>query len=82
MARVDQAWHSGAQWLAMSDRGPFSPFPTTPSGSIELEEDPPTPLPFVDPERDLDAVREMAATRRVLLAEIGKRIVGQERQPV
>ena len=63
----------------MSDRGPFSPFPTTPSGAIELEEDAPTPLPFVDPERDLDAVREMAATRRVLLAEIGKRIVGQER---
>src|ERR671937_379869 len=34
-------------------------------------EDPgPTPLPFVDPERDLDAVREVAATRRVLLADI------------
>ena len=45
-----------------------------------IVEDPgPTPLPFVDPERDLDAVREVAATRRVLLAEIGKRIVGQER---
>ena len=40
----------------------------------------PTPLPFVDPERDLDAVREIADARSaMLLAEIGKRIVGQER---
>ena len=67
-----------SQWLAMSDRGPLSPFPESPSGEIDLE-DAGTPLPFVDPERDLDAVREVAATRRVLLAEIGKRIVGQER---
>ena len=56
----------------------MSPFPESPSGEIDLE-DAGTPLPFVDPERDLDAVREVAATRRVLLAEIGKRIVGQER---
>ena len=62
----------------MSDRGPVAPFPETPS-EIDLEDPGPTPLPFVDPERDLDAVREVAATRRVLLAEIGKRIVGQDR---
>ncbi len=63
----------------MSDRGPFSPYPETPSGELVVEDPGPTPLPFADPERDLDAVREVAATRRVLLAEIGKRIVGQER---
>jgi len=63
----------------MSDRGPASPYPETPSGEITVEDPGATPLPFVDPERDLDAVREVAATRRVLLAEIGKRIVGQER---
>jgi len=46
----------------------------------EVVEDPgPTPLPFVDPERDLDAVHEVAAVRRALVAEIGKRIVGQEK---
>ena len=37
-----------------------------------------TPLPASDAARDLDAVREVAAARRALLAEIGKRIVGQE----
>src|SRR5262247_2581116 len=63
----------------MSERGPASPYPDSPSGEIVVEDPGPTPLPFVDPERDLDAVREVAATRRVLLAEIGKRIVGQER---
>jgi MoxR-like ATPase len=68
-----------SEWLAMSDRGPLSPYPESPSGEITVEDPGATPLPFVDPERDLDAVREVAATRRVLLAEIGKRIVGQER---
>ena len=63
----------------MSDRGPFSPYPETPSGEIVVDDPGPTPLPFVDPVRDLDAVREVAATRRLLLAEIGKRIVGQEK---
>jgi MoxR-like ATPase len=65
--------------MAMSDRGPLSPYPESPSGELVVEDPGPTPLPFADPERDLDAVREVAATRRVLLAEIGKRIVGQER---
>jgi MoxR-like ATPase len=37
-----------------------------------------TPLPASNAERDLDAVREVAAARRALVAEIGKRIVGQE----
>jgi MoxR-like ATPase len=37
-----------------------------------------TPLPASDAARDLDAVREVAAARRALVAEIGKRIVGQE----
>ena len=63
----------------MSDRGPVAPYPETQSGEMVVEDPGPTPLPFVDPERDLDAVREVATTRRVLLAEIGKRIVGQER---
>ena len=64
--------------LAMSDRGPC-PRSRRPRRPKSIVDDPgPTPLPFVDPERDLDAVREVAATRRVLLAEIGKRIVGQE----
>ena len=62
----------------MSDRGPVAPYPESQSGEMVVEDPGPTPLPFVDPERDLDAVREVAATRRVLLAEIGKRIVGQE----
>jgi MoxR-like ATPase len=65
--------------VRMSDRGPVAPFPETPSSEITVDDPGPTPLPFVDPERDLDAVREVAATRRVLLAEIGKRIVGQEK---
>jgi MoxR-like ATPase len=38
----------------------------------------PTPRPVNDPDRDLDAVREMAEARRAIAAEIGKRIVGQE----
>ena len=37
-----------------------------------------TPLPASDAARDLDAVREVAAARRALVTEIGKRIVGQE----
>ena len=45
---------------------------------MEIEDPGPTPLPFVDPERDLEAVREVAAARRTLAAEIGKRIVGQQ----
>jgi MoxR-like ATPase len=67
----------------MSDRrhagsSPVAPFPPTPSG--EVVDDPgPTPLPFADPARDLDAVAEVAAARRALASEIGKRIVGQER---
>ncbi len=65
--------------VRMSDRGPVAPFPETPSSEITVDDPGPTPLPFVDPERDLDAVREVAATRRVLLGEIGKRIVGQEK---
>jgi MoxR-like ATPase len=57
----------------MRDPGASSSLP-------EVVEDPgPTPLPFVDPERDLDAVHEVAAVRRALVAEIGKRIVGQEK---
>jgi MoxR-like ATPase len=36
------------------------------------------PLPFGDAARDLEAVHEVAAARHALLAEIGKRIVGQE----
>jgi MoxR-like ATPase len=63
----------------MSERGPAAPYPESSPGEITVEDPGPTPLPFVDPERDLDAVREVAATRRVLLSEIGKRIVGQER---
>jgi MoxR-like ATPase len=45
----------------------------------------PTPLPLSvsvsasAAERDLDAVTEIAAARRALVTEIGKRIVGQER---
>ena len=41
----------------------------------------PTPLPISvsDADRDLDAVAEIAGARRALVAEIGKRIVGQER---
>ncbi len=37
-----------------------------------------TPLPASDAARDLDAVREVADARRAMVAEIGKRIVGQE----
>ena len=45
-----------------------------------MSQDPaPTPLPDADTERDLDAVREVAAARGALAAEIGKRIVGQGR---
>jgi MoxR-like ATPase len=36
---------------------------------------PPSPT---DPDRDLEAARELAEAKRVLMAEIGKRIVGQE----
>src|SRR6266542_33006 len=75
MASAAPSWHP----RPMSDRGPVAPYPDTQSGEIAVEDPGPTPLPFVDPERDLDAVREVATTRRVLLAEIGKRIVGQER---
>jgi MoxR-like ATPase len=63
----------------MSDRGPVAPIPEIPSSELTEVDAGPTPLPFADPERDIDAVREVAATRRVLLGEIGKRIVGQER---
>jgi MoxR-like ATPase len=36
------------------------------------------PSAVSDPDRDLEAVREMAEARRTIAAEIGKRIVGQE----
>jgi MoxR-like ATPase len=75
MASAAPSWHP----RPMSERGPVAPYPDTQSGEMVVEDPGPTPLPFVDPERDLDAVREVATTRRVLLAEIGKRIVGQER---
>src|SRR3954467_6749517 len=75
MASAAPTWHP----RPMSDRGPVAPYPETQSGEMIVEDPGPTPLPFADPERDLDAVREVATTRRVLLAEIGKRIVGQER---
>src|SRR5262245_16955462 len=65
--------------VRMSERVPASPYPESQSGEIVVDDPGPTPMPFVDPARDLDAVREVAATRRVLLAEIGKRIVGQEK---
>jgi MoxR-like ATPase len=37
----------------------------------------PGAAPGADPERDIEAARELAEARRVLMAEIGKRIVGQ-----
>src|SRR5215217_1179571 len=37
----------------------------------------PGAAPDADPERDIEAARELAEARRVLMAEIGKRIVGQ-----
>ena len=68
----------------MSDRDPsFSGAParrpandgSTPSGST-----PSAPAQSVvsDPDRDLEAVRQIAEARRAIAAEIGKRIVGQE----
>src|SRR3954451_18211849 len=75
MASAAPAWHP----RPMSDRGPVAPYPESTSGELVVEDPGPTPLPFADPERDLDAVREVASTRRALLAEIGKRIVGQEK---
>jgi MoxR-like ATPase len=38
----------------------------------------PAGSPVSDPDKDLAAVREMAEARRTILAEVGKRIVGQE----
>jgi MoxR-like ATPase len=38
---------------------------------------PGAPAEAADPERDIEAARELAEARRVLMAEIGKRIVGQ-----
>jgi MoxR-like ATPase len=63
----------------MSDRDPsFSGAParrpandgSTPSG--------PAQSAVSDPDRDLEAVRQIAEARRAIAAEIGKRIVGQE----
>ena len=61
-------------------RGSGSPLPGHASGEMAVEESRgPTPLPFVDPERDLDAVREVARPRGACCsAEIEKRIIGQE----
>jgi MoxR-like ATPase len=63
VARTARAWHSGGV-----STGPFPVVPVTdaPSGTANT----------VD--RDMAAVREMAEARRAILAEIGKRIVGQE----
>ena len=58
------AWHSGARWWRCLIRGPAVPLPDEPFGRDRRRGSRPTPLPFVDPERDLDAVREVAATRR------------------
>ena len=38
----------------------------------------PAPAAVSDPDRDLEAVREMAEARRAITTEIGKRIVGQD----
>ena len=66
------AWHSGA----MSDSSGSSPATTPLVGAVGDAGT--SPLPFGDAARDLEAVHEVAAARHALLAEIGKRIVGQE----
>jgi MoxR-like ATPase len=63
-----------AFWPGMSERDPsFSG-----ASARRAPSDAPAPSAVSDPDRDLDAVREMAEARRAIAAEIGKRIVGQD----
>jgi MoxR-like ATPase len=64
-----------AFWATMSDRDPsFSGA----SARRPAASDASAPSAVSDPDRDLEAVREMAEARRAIAAEIGKRIVGQD----
>src|SRR5882672_5180501 len=63
MASRADAWHP--------DVVPTGPFPVAPMTDAPAS-------PVSDPDRDLEAVREMAEARRAIVGEIGKRIVGQE----
>jgi MoxR-like ATPase len=60
----------------MSDRDPS--FSGAPARRPANDGSAPAPSAVSDPDRDLEAVREIAEARRAIAAEIGKRIVGQE----
>src|SRR5882724_2650934 len=63
-----------AFWPGMSERDPsFSG-----ASARRAPSDAPGHSAVSDPDRDLEAVREMAEARRAIATEIGKRIVGQE----
>jgi MoxR-like ATPase len=72
---------SGASARRATGASPTAPFPESPSSQLAGPG-----LPQAAgaagggelPDRDLEAVREMADARRAIVAEIGKRIVGQE----
>src|SRR5262249_35742264 len=56
---------------------PAAPFPEAPSSPHPTGADA-AARPAHDPDRDLEAAREVAEARRAIVSEIGKRIVGQE----
>jgi MoxR-like ATPase len=63
--------------IAGTGGSPAAPFPEAPSAPMATAGDPAF-RPAHDPDRDLEAAREVAEARRAISAEIGKRIVGQE----
>jgi MoxR-like ATPase len=64
--------------VAMGPTGPDLAAGPSPGAAFPESGGDPAPRPVNDPDRDLEAVREMAEARRLIAAEVGKRIVGQE----
>jgi MoxR-like ATPase len=82
MADPDPSF-SGAAARRVAGASPAAPFPESPSSQMTSEGgngggDGGDGSDRDLPERDLEAVREMEHARRAIVAEIGKRIVGQE----
>jgi MoxR-like ATPase len=77
MSDPDPSMSGAARRAAVAGTTPSSPYPQAPSSAIQAGGAAATAV-AVDPDRDLEAVREMAEARRAILGEIGKRIVGQE----
>jgi len=67
----------GRKVVVMGPGAEAAPFPEAPSAPHPAGADA-AARPAHDPDRDLEAAREVAEARRAIVSEIGKRIVGQD----